>query len=76
VVFEFKILNGEKIGLKKLNIIGQIYIRVYTNIKGLTVFTANKFAALKLDRESSKGTSMEMGVKCWERAVYMDIAES
>jgi len=76
VVFEFKILNGEEIGLKKLNIIGQIYIRVYTNIKGLPICTANKFAALKLDRESSKGTSMEMGEKCLERTVYMDIAES
>jgi hypothetical protein len=32
VVFEFKILNGEEIRLKKLNIIGQIPIRVYKNI--------------------------------------------
>jgi hypothetical protein len=60
----------------KLNIIGQIHIRVYTNIMGLPICTANKFAVLKLDRESRKGTSMEMGVKYWERTVYMDIAES
>jgi hypothetical protein len=45
-------------------------------MRGLPICAANKFAVLKIGRESRKSSPVEMGVGYREWFMYMDIEES
>lgn len=45
-------------------------------MRGMPICAANKFAELKLGRESRNNKTMEMGAKYMEMIVYMHIKES
>jgi hypothetical protein len=45
-------------------------------MRRLLISAANKFAELITQQRKQKNKTIEMGVKYWERDVYMDIEES